>query len=254
MISVSKEDAKKQGLVRYFTGKPCKHGHIAERKVSNSGCITCHDERSNLFRQQNADQERRRLRNYKLKNEEKVKEAGLRYRTENKQKERLRHEKYEKENREKVLAAKKAHFKEAYRKDPEKVKAATRKWQKANPEKRRETARKYQKKQWKNPTTKLRILLRNRLNCSLKHGGKSGSAVKDLGCTVAELKLYLEHQFDANMCWSNHGTYWHIDHIHPLSSFDLTDRTQLLQACHYTNLQPLEKIANIKKSNKRAIS
>jgi hypothetical protein len=43
------------------------------------------------------------------------------------------------------------------------------------------------------------------------------------------------------MTWDNWTTDgWHIDHIKPLaSSFDLTDRKQFLEACHYTNLQPL---------------
>jgi hypothetical protein len=33
--------AKEKGLKRYFTGKQCKNGHIAERKVANKTCVTC---------------------------------------------------------------------------------------------------------------------------------------------------------------------------------------------------------------------
>ena len=40
-----------------------------------------------------------------------------------------------------------------------------------------------------------------------------------------------------------------IDHIEPLCSFDLTDREQLLKACHYTNLRPLFKEDNLKKKS-----
>lgn len=80
---------------------------------------------------------------------------------------------------------------------------------------------------------------------------KSGSAIRDLGCSMEELKVYLESKFQPGMSWDNYSfTGWHIDHIIPLSSFDLTDPEQFKQACHYTNLQPLWAEDNFKKSNK----
>jgi len=100
---------------------------------------------------------------------------------------------------------------------------------------------------------KLRVILRSRLNSALRGKSKSGSAVGDLGCSIAELKTYLESKFKPGMSWDNWGDTkksWHIDHICPLSFFDLEDRQQLLKACHYTNLQPLWKIENLKKGSK----
>ena len=98
---------------------------------------------------------------------------------------------------------------------------------------------------------KLRHILGNRLLRALESSSKTGSAVRDLGCTIPELKFYLEGQFQDGMTWENHSrTGWHIDHKVPLDFFDLTDREQLLQAVHYTNLQPMWAKENIKKSNK----
>ena len=97
---------------------------------------------------------------------------------------------------------------------------------------------------------RLKGILRSRVTNALRGiGVKGGSAVKDLGCTVDELVLYLESKFTEGMTWENHKkTGWHIDHIIPLASFDLTDREQFLKACHYTNLQPLWAKDNWKKN------
>jgi len=38
---ISRQEAKAQGLKRYFTGKPCKHGHVAERLVLDGNCLGC---------------------------------------------------------------------------------------------------------------------------------------------------------------------------------------------------------------------
>jgi hypothetical protein len=100
---------------------------------------------------------------------------------------------------------------------------------------------------------RITINLRSRIYKAVKNGRKSGSAIRDLGCSVEECKVYLENQFLPGMTWDTWGKgkgYWNIDHILPLSKFDLTDREQFLQACHYTNLQPLWWEDNIVKSNK----
>ena len=98
---------------------------------------------------------------------------------------------------------------------------------------------------------KLRKMLRNRMVSAVKKNLKCGSSVKDLGCTIPELKQYLESKFQEGMTWENWGVHgWHIDHIVPLASFDLADREQFLKACHYTNLQPLWAKDNLSKGCK----
>lgn len=108
------------------------------------------------------------------------------------------------------------------------------------------------------PNFKIARNLRARLRNALHKNQKIGSAVEDLGCSIAKLRIRLQLMFTRNpqnsreyMSWSNYGLHgWHIDHIIPLSSFDLTDRDQFLKANHYTNLQPLWAKENRKKLNK----
>ncbi len=100
---------------------------------------------------------------------------------------------------------------------------------------------------------KLACNLRGRLRMALKKNYKAGSAVRDLGRTIPELKVHIESLFKPGMTWDNYGNKegcWSIDHIKPLSKFDVSDRQQLLEACHYTNLQPMWHILNIKKGSK----
>lgn len=75
---------------------------------------------------------------------------------------------------------------------------------------------------------------------------KTGSAVRELGCSIEELILWLESQFQPEMSWKNYGL-WHIDHRKPLSSFDLTKMDQVKVACHWSNLQPLWALDNLSK-------
>lgn len=121
-----------------------------------------------------------------------------------------------------------------------------REYRKNNPEKTRETAYNYDKRMMKeSPEYRLQKSIRRRLRSALQNKKKVGSAVKDLGCTPTELKQYLESKFKPGMTWQNHGSEWHIDHIRPLWTFDLENRDELLQACHFTNLQPLWATENL---------
>jgi hypothetical protein len=100
------------------------------------------------------------------------------------------------------------------------------------------------------PEVRLRDSLRRRLNNALKNNQKMGSAVSNLGCSIQEFRVYLETKFQSGMTWNNYGKFgWHIDHIKPLSKFDLSNKEQLKEACYYTNLQPLWWQDNLKKGN-----
>lgn len=54
------------------------------------------------------------------------------------------------------------------------------------------------------------------------------------------------------MNWDNYGSYWHIDHIKPISLFkyETAEDPEFKKCWALDNLQPLEKIANLKKGNK----
>lgn len=130
-------------------------------------------------------------------------------------------------------------------------------WRVANKEYKNAYDRKYMKASKKrlrerrrnNPQIRIADNLRRRINSAIKNNQKAGSAVRDLGCSVLELKRHLESQFQVGMSWDNYGD-WHIYHIKPLASFDLTDRKQFLEACCYTNLQPLWAEDNLSKGYK----
>lgn len=98
---------------------------------------------------------------------------------------------------------------------------------------------------------KIATRLRNRLNRAIELTSKTGSAVTDLGCSIDEFRIYLESKFQPGMSWDNHAIDgWHIDHIIPLASFNLSDYEQLKLACHYTNMQPMWWRKNLSKGKK----
>jgi len=138
-------------------------------------------------------------------------------------------------------------------------KFAARKYYNANKDSLNESRRKrrpqqteYERnKRHNNVQFKMSRNLRRRIRKIMEGKVKNVSAIRDLGCTMEEFKLHLESKFKPGMTWKNYGFYgWHIDHIIPLSNFDLTNKEEMKRACHYTNLQPLWAQENLSKSNK----
>lgn len=122
-----------------------------------------------------------------------------------------------------------------------------------NPElltKRRLYNKKAKLKNKNNPLDILKRSLRGRIYdwCKNKNIKKNNSLAKILGISFIDFKIYIENQFDQNMNWNNYGKYWHIDHIKPLCLAKTEDEMYKLN--HYTNLQPLEALENLRKSSK----
>jgi len=230
--------------------------------------------RKKHYREQNKDKIRKRKKEYYEENKEKIREYKRKYNQKNKERLKERRKKYQQENKE-VLSVKAKEYRE---RNKERSKRYLKQWYKQNAEKVKQyrednkeyiskkckeyreknkkeiNEKNYQYRKHRRKTdlnTKIRDVLRSRLQKALKNGQKTGSAVRDLGCTIPELKVYLESKFQPGMSWENWSKDgWHVDHIIPLSSFDLANREELLKACHYTNLQPLWATDNLQKSNK----
>lgn len=162
------------------------------------------------------------------------------------------------------------------RENPEKHSAAKLRWQRLNPEKRAASQRRYQQankekgtvktRRWRqanpekvtaakrrryasDPSFRLLINCRRRVYRALRGKLKSAKTLELIGCTVAQLRLWLVQQFSPGMTFENYGK-WHVDHIRPCASFDLNDPTQQKECFHYTNLQPLWAADHFRKSAK----
>ena len=212
----------------------------------------------------NTNNEKRKeyLKEYRIKNKERLNQYSKEYREKNKEKikeytekNKERRKEYRMKNKERF----KQYNKEYNEKNKEKLKEnriKNKEWRKEYLLKNKERIARLQKEliakyRKTNIQYKLKDRLRSRLHHALKGNIKNGSAVRDLGCTLEELKIHLENQFEEGMTWDNwKKDGWHIDHIKPLNSFDLTDPVQLKEACHYTNLQPLWAHDNISKGDK----
>ena len=218
MDIISRKDALAQGLKHYFTGKPCKRGHLAKRSVSYKGCKECEAERSKARYQANSESDKARVKAWYAANKEQARNYNKEYYS-------LKRE---------VICAQKKTF---YAANKTAALKRSKAWSQANSG----WVLSYMKAKYHaNPQHRAAVLLRNRLNSVLSSAGaiKSARTLELLGTDKAGLIAHLEAQFQPGMTWENQGQ-WHIDHIRPCASFDLTDPEQQRECFHFTNLQPL---------------
>lgn len=107
-----------------------------------------------------------------------------------------------------------------------------------------------------NPQYKIKKNLRTRMWSVFNKNVKTGSTIDDMGCGVDFLMEWFEfifHNYKLNgvdINWENQGGDWEIDHVIPLSKFDMDNRNQFLISAHWTNLFPLPSTLNRSKYNK----
>lgn len=173
-------------------------------------CKSCESDYAKERYLENRDQYLKQQKEYQYNNKEKVRESKKRYRDKNKEKLSEYNSNYAKNNRDKIN--------EYYR------------------NKRKNDIQFY-----------ISDKVRARIKLSMFH--KSNSARELLGCDFDFYLKYLENLFVDGMSWENRSE-WHIDHIKPIASFDLTDDEQIFEAFHYTNTQPLWAKDNLSKGSR----
>ena len=228
----SKKDCPKAGspqsLDKFYKDKSAKDG-LRYR------CKSCMDVCKKIYVQENKEKIKDQKKIYAQENKEKIREYNKVYRQENKEAIKECNKTYKQKNKERLKEYNQFHAKEI-----------------------KQYHRQYTRDKRKTDINfRLADNLRRRLHDAIKQGWKSGSAVADLMMSISDFKLYLEERFYPNpetgemMTWNNYGMFgWHIDHIVPLSAFDLTDPQQFKKACHYSNLRPMWAKQNISEGDR----
>lgn len=229
-LARSRSEARSLGVNRYFTGIPCRHGHVAERSIQGF-CIEC---------KKASD-----ARNMKRpgKREDAIIRARAHY-----QENREHHLALGKERRIKQGEARREMQRAWYAANKEQIRQK-RKAQRDDVQRAKESA--YSAARYgRDPVYAMSKRLRSYIANSLAIFGKTGVARPGakivLGCTFEEFKVHIEKQFLRGMAWSNRKD-WHIDHIVPVASASTQD--EVLALFHHSNLRPMWANENITKSD-----
>jgi len=231
MNIITRAEAKEQGLKRYFTGKPCKHGHVSERLVSaqcvecvvkwrkeNKGAIAAQVKK---WREENKDAAAQ-AKEYYEKNKAYYAVKNKIWREENKGVIAVKQKKYYKENKEAI--------KKYYKENKEAIAARDKKYRKENP---------------------LSVFIRRTLHRieTAKGVERIDRAEVELGYTQQEFTDHIESQFTEGMSWGRRSEF-HIDHIKPMSLFIKEGITDPAIINALSNLQPLWAKDNLSKGAK----
>jgi len=221
-----------------------KYGRSHRCKVCTKITAVSDPEYGRQYRKNNKDKIRELNRAYVIKNPAKVQEWAKKSQEKNKEQNLASGRRSYQKNKDKILAKHKE-YREAHKEEGKEYQKAY--YQKNKP---RIYARE-NKRLKEDPQARLSRALRARLREAIKVlGGKKFTSALDLvSCTIEELREHMEIHFQEGMSWDNYGE-WHIDHIKPCCSFDLTEETQQRECFHYTNLQPLWAKDNLEKGSR----
>lgn len=220
-------------------GKICTKCHIEKelsffnkkRNKLTSQCKQCLSDGQKIYRAKNIELAKQRCRNFHEKNKEKSNLNRRIYHEKNKEKSNLKRKAYYEKNKEKTLILLAAYYKKNKATIIKRVVEYTR-------EKRSTDYVFY-----------LKSKIRRLVALAISNNGytKKSRTHEILGCDYEAFVKHIESQFKDGMSWDNRNE-WHIDHIIPLASAKTED--DVIRLNHYTNLQPLWAIDNLKKGAK----
>lgn len=226
METISREDAKAQGLARFFTGIPCSRGHIAERKATSSDCIVCLKARQKAWDAKNRDKNKARGAAWYAAHPERAKATRAAWRERNAEKDRA------------DVAAWQASHKEE-------IKVAGAAWRAANPDKVLATVKRSQVKNYERQLVANRLWAkRNKHKINAKKSRRIAAKLRacPLWADLDAIEVFYE---TARNMGAETGVPHHVDHIVPLMS-------KWVCGLHCeANLQVLTGKENQSKSNHR---
>ena len=190
------------------------------------------------YRLKNKEHLREQRKEYYLKNIEHYKEYHLKNREhilEQTKKYDLKNREYKKEYRLKNIEHKKEYDKEYS----------------SNPERRKIRQNRDNNRYKTDINYRILKLCRRRVLLAVQGFNKSASTIELIGCTIEELRQHIESKFKPWMNWENQGLGgWDIEHIKACFHFNMADPEQQRACFNWSNLQPMEHIANIKKGTR----
>ena len=238
---MSRKDAKARGLLRYFTGEPCKRGHVAERRTDNGQCLVCRQEdsispahvaRRRLYYWENRDTALERFKRYREANPEACRERDRRYYVENKEKHQERCRRYYTENREAIHEACRRYYlanpglrteqDRRYRlENADAVREANKRWRQANRKRVQNNQKAWREANpERNQAIKKRWRDTNRDKLAAKERNRRARKASSEGShTAADIASLYTRQ--AGLCMACRADFtqveFHVDHIVPLA-------------------------------------
>ena len=256
MLTIEERKQRKKEYMKTWrkNNKEAIAEHMKTWRKNNKEAIL---EKCKEYRKNNREAIKEGAKEHYKNNREAIIECAKEYYKKNKEAIKEHKKEYRKNNKEALTK----YAREWNKKNKELKAGYVRKWEEKNKEVRAKYYKKYRRNKYNtNLDFKIRTILRGALYKNLKRHliketnpefSYTETFSSFLGCTLEELKTHIENQFEDGMTWEN-WTYdgWHLDHIVPCSSFDLTKEKEQEKCFHYTNLQPLWAKDNLSKSNK----
>lgn len=224
LLPLTVSHAKELGNASFFNGLPCPKGHLLPRATGSRSCTRCKAEETAVRRNTPEGQRKVRERSKQLwadperRRKAQEKRAAWAATPEGEAKLKAAYKRFYDNNRDRVVKAKTERTLVRYKEDP---------------------------------VFRLVKNLRRRVGLALTNQKttKDETTLKLVGCTVAELVTHLECQFKEGQSWENYGE-WHVDHVRPCASYDLSDPEQRKSCFNWKNLQPLWGEENLAKRDR----